>query len=111
MLEESKVFAASNGVVGRWRYVHEAREAGVVLEGGATVLAIEPERVLWRDAAGQSRSTPARRVIVTTGAAPDESLVRSLAAAGVAARAIGDCRALGRVEGAMRDATEVALAL
>jgi hypothetical protein len=30
---------------------------------------------------------------------------------GVAARAIGDCRALGRIEGAMRDATESVLAL
>jgi len=111
VLEESSVFSASNGVVGRWRYVHEAREAGVALEGGVRVLAIESERVLWRDAAGQTRSAAARSVLVTTGAAPDESLVRSLAAAGVPARAIGDCRAVGRIEGAMRDATEVALAL
>ena len=111
VLEESKVFAASNGVVGRWRYVHEARQAGVVLEGGATVRAIEPEQVLWLDEKGQKRSTPARRILVTTGAAPDESFARELVAAGVAARSIGDCRALGHVEGAMRDATEVALAL
>lgn len=111
VLEASDVFAASNGVVGRWRYVHEAREAGVVLEGGAEALAIEADRVLWRDGNGENRSTPAQRVLVATGAMPDESLVRTLSAAGVAARAIGDCRAFGRVEGAMRDATEVVLAL
>jgi len=111
VLEGTPVFAASNGVVGRWRYVHEAREAGVVLEGGATVVAVEPEHVVWRDAAGEMRSGPARRVLVTTGAAPDGGLVHSLTAAGIAAQAIGDCRALGRVEGAMRDATEIALAL
>lgn len=111
VLESTRVFATSNGVVGRWRYVHEAREAGVALEGGATVVSVESDRVVWRDAAGELRSAPARRVLVTTGAAPDDGLVRSLAAAGVAARAIGDCRALGRVEGAMRDATEIALAL
>jgi 2,4-dienoyl-CoA reductase-like NADH-dependent reductase (Old Yellow Enzyme family)/thioredoxin reductase len=111
VLEASNVFAQSNGVVGRWRYVHEAREAGIALEGGAQVVAIEPEQVVWRDAAGETRSTAAQRVLVVTGAAPDEGFVRALGDVGVAARAIGDCRALGRIEGAMRDATESVLAL
>lgn len=111
VLESSNVFAASNGVVGRWRYVHEAREAGIALEGGARVVAIEPEQVVWRDAAGETRSMAARRVLVTTGAAPDERFVGALARLGIEARAIGDCRALGRIEGAMRDATESVLAL
>ncbi len=111
VLEETAVFAASNGVVGRWRYVHEAREAGVVLEGGAQVVAIESDRVRWQDAAGQDRSTPAQRVLVTVGALPDEGLLHDLRARGVSARALGDCRALGRVEGAMQDATAAVLSL
>jgi 2,4-dienoyl-CoA reductase-like NADH-dependent reductase (Old Yellow Enzyme family)/thioredoxin reductase len=111
VLEASEVFATSNGVVGRWRYVHEAQAAGVALEGGTRVSAITADAVRWRDRDGRERETPARRVIVTTGAAVDEGLVRELAELGLAARAIGDCRALGRVEGAMRDAVEVVLPL
>lgn len=111
VLEATNVFATSNGVVGRWRYVHEAREAGVVLEGGARVLAIEPDRVRFVDEAGREREAKAARVLVTVGAAPDDALAQALRSRGVAARALGDCRALGRIEGAMRDATEIALAL
>lgn len=111
LLEASSVFAASNGVVGRWRYVHDAREAGVALEGGARVLGIESDRVRFVDGRGREREAAAARVLVTLGAVPDDSLARALGARGVAARAIGDCRALGRIEGAMRDATEIVLAL
>ena len=111
VLEESQVFAASNGVVGRWRYVHDAREAGVALEGGARVVAIEPAQVRWLDASGVARTTPARRVLVTSGATPDDALVRALRERGIPAQPLGDCRALGRVEGAMKDATEAVLAL
>ena len=111
VLEATSVFGAANGVVGRWRYVHEAREAGIVLEADATVVAIEQGRVVWRDAAGERRVAPAERVLVATGAEPDETLVDALARSGIAARSIGDCRALGRIEGAMRDATESVLAL
>lgn len=111
VLEAGSVFAASNGVVGRWRYVHEAVQAGVVLEGDARVLAVEKEQVRWADAAGRERATPAVRVLVTSGASPDEGLAAALRARGVAARAVGDCRALGKIEGAMRDATEAVIAL
>jgi len=111
VLEAGTVFAASNGVVGRWRYVHEAQASGIVLEPGARAVAIEPEQVRWQDAVGRERTTPARRVLVASGAEPDATLVVALQAAGVRARAIGDGRALGRIEGAMRDATEAALAL
>ena len=111
VLEATEVFATSNGVVGRWRYVHEAREAGVVLEGGARVVAIEPDSVRWLDASGGAHSTPAQRVLVTDGALPDDGLTRELRARGVSAQSLGDCRELGRVEGAMRDATEAVLSL
>ena len=111
VLEEGEVFAGSFGVVGRWRYVHEAREAGVVLESGAREIRIEAARVTWRDAEGHEREAPARQVLATTGARTDPSLLQALSHLGIEARAIGDCRDLGRVEGAMRDATEAALGL
>jgi NADPH-dependent 2,4-dienoyl-CoA reductase/sulfur reductase-like enzyme len=111
ILEEGEVFARSNGVVGRWRYVHEAREQGIVLEGGARVVSIEPGRVVWENEEGGRRETPAERVIVTSGAEPDPTLLDSLRTLGVPARAIGDCRELKKIEGAMLDATQVATGL
>jgi pyruvate/2-oxoglutarate dehydrogenase complex dihydrolipoamide dehydrogenase (E3) component len=111
VLEAGTVFARANGVVGRWRYVHEAREQGVALEAATRVDSIEPDRVLWRDAEGQARETEAQRVIVTSGAASDPSYFDALRALAIPARAIGDCRELARVEGAMLDATQAAIEL
>jgi 2,4-dienoyl-CoA reductase (NADPH2) len=53
----------------------------------------------------------ADRVIVASGAVPDTSLADALHGAGIAARAVGDCRTLGRIEGANLDAATVAMAI
>lgn len=111
VLESSDVFAAANGLVGRWRYVHEAREQGIELCAGSEPLAIEPGGVRWRARDGIARETPADRIFVTTGAAPDTSLADAIASRGVRAHTIGDCRDVAFVEGAMRDAAEVVLGL
>ncbi len=111
VLEESAVFASANGLVGRWRYVHEAREQGIALHAEARVTAIDGKRVFWTDAAGAERESEADLVLVTTGVTPDPSLVQELSRLGVRADAIGDCRQFDCVEGAMRDATRAALAL
>ncbi|MEM9175394.1 MAG: FAD-dependent oxidoreductase, partial [Myxococcota bacterium] len=55
VLEESEVFAAANGLVGRWRYVHEAKQAGLVLRGGARVVAMDVEGVRWTSREGCER--------------------------------------------------------
>jgi len=111
VLEEGLVFAAANGLVGRWRYVHEAREQGIALEPRAQLVAIDGKLVHWRDGEGRARTTEAERVFVTTGAGPDPGLAGELAARGVRARALGDCREVGFVEGAMLDAARVAVEL
>ncbi len=111
VLEAGDVFARANGVVGRWRYVHDAREQGIALEGGTRVDSIQRDRVVWRDAEGQARETEAQRVIVTSGAAPDPSFFDALCALAIPARAIGDCRELKQVEGAMLDAAQAAIEL
>ena len=111
VLESSAVFAASNGLVGRWRYVHDAREAGIRLEPGVTLQAIEADGVRWTDAAGSERCSPADRVFVCGGAVPDASLVSALAGRGVRAHAVGDCDRVGLVEGAMAGAAELMLSL
>jgi 2,4-dienoyl-CoA reductase (NADPH2) len=111
VLEGSTVFAASNGLVGRWRYVHDALESGVRLEPGVKVHAIEPGGVRWSDAEGADRLSRADRILISGGAVPDASLVGALAARGVRAHAVGDCERVGLVEGAMAGAADLMLAL
>jgi NADPH-dependent 2,4-dienoyl-CoA reductase/sulfur reductase-like enzyme len=111
VLEPGVVFAAANGLVGRWRYVHEARAAGISLEPQATLRAIDPRSVHWVDAEGAERSSSADHVIVSSGAVSDTTLVDALVDRGIAARALGDCFSIGLVEGAMQRAAELVLDL
>ena len=111
VLEPGTVFAAANGLVGRWRYVHEALEAGIWLEPQATLRAVDRGSVHWVDAEGAERSSPADQVIVSSGALPDTTLVDHLVDRGIAARALGDCFSIGLVEGAMQRAAELLLDL
>ncbi len=111
VLETSDVFAAANGLVGRWRYVHEALQEGIELCGGSEVLSIEREGVRWRDRIGYAQETPADRVFITTGAEPDPRFASGVVARGIRSHRIGDCREVAFIEGAMRDAAEVVLGL
>lgn len=111
VLHEGEVFAASIGLVGRWRYVHEAREQGIALEPGARLLAIDGKRVEFRDLAGAVRTLEADRVWIAGGAVPDSSLLDALVERGVESQAIGDCRDVKLVEGAMLDAARAATQL
>ena len=111
VLEPGVVFSAANGLVGRWRYVHEAREAGIRLEPQATLREIDAESVHWVDADGAERSSSADRVIISSGATPDTTLVDTLVGRGVVAHGLGDCVSIGLVEGAMQRAAELLLEL
>lgn len=111
VLEETHVFARSTGLVGRWRYVHEAREQGVALEAGARVVEVDRRHVFWTDGEGTERETEADLVLVAAGAVADPGPAETLSGLGLPVEAIGDCRGFGGVEGAMRDATRAALAL
>ena len=111
VLEPTPVFAAANGLVGRWRYVQEARDAGVILEGGARLQAVDDAGVHWRDGAGEARLTQADRVLISDGARPDVGLRDALQARGVRAHAVGDCLDVRYVEGAMEGAAELLLSL
>ena len=111
VLEPSEVFGASLGLVGRWRHVHEAIQAGVDLEGGARLESIEVDSIRWRDTQDRPQRTHADTILVSSGAKPDTGLSEALAARGVRAHSIGDCQAIGLVEGAMQDAAKLMLEL
>ena len=109
VIEPSGVFGVELGLPGRFRLVHDVEAAGATLLVGA-----------WRglDATGvivdegeATRSVPAATIIVAHGATPGSDLAASLIASGTSVHSIGDCRSFGRVEGAMLDAAELAVAL
>lgn len=111
VLEASDVFAASNGLVGRWRYVHDARAAGIVLEGGAEVTGLDAEGLRWTDRTGVERISPADLVLVAAGARPGSTLAAALRSRGVVGHMIGDAKAIRFVEGATESAAELVLGL
>jgi hypothetical protein len=111
VLEESEVFGAAVGLVGRWRYVHEAREAGIVLEAGARVAGLDVEGLRWTAGDGSERVSAADFVFVAQGARPGSRLAAALRTTGVVGRMIGDAKEVRFVEGAMESAAELVLGL
>ena len=109
VVHDGDVFAESIGMVGRWRYVHEAREQGISLHAEATVQSVEPGRVTLEPRGAAATTLEADAVWAVTGAQPAPALYDVLRAHGIQARAIGDCREFGLVEGALHDATRAAL--
>ncbi len=111
VLEESEVFGAAVGLVGRWRYVHEAREAGVVLEAGARVAGLDAEGLRWTAVDGSECVSAADFVFVAQGARPGSTLAAALRTRGVVGRMIGDAKEVRFVEGAMESAAQLVLGL
>jgi 2,4-dienoyl-CoA reductase (NADPH2) len=110
VLESTPVFATSYGLPGRWRLVHEARSLGIELIPDSRPTSIDAKAVAFTGAAGE-RSARADLVIVTDGAQAVAPLVDELRSRGVAAQAVGDCREVALVEGAMLDAAKVAVGM
>ncbi|CAM9548493.1 unnamed protein product [Discosporangium mesarthrocarpum] len=111
VIEETEVFAAANGLVGRWRHVHDAQASGIELHGGARVLGTEAEGLRWAARDGSERVSPADLVVVASGARAGSSLAAALRPLGVVGRMIGDAKDVRFVEGAMESAAELVLSL
>ncbi|MCR9092671.1 MAG: NAD(P)/FAD-dependent oxidoreductase [bacterium] len=111
VIEATEVFASAMGLVGRWRFVHDAREEGVVLHGGARVEGIDADGLRWTAQGGTARVSPADLVLVASGARAGSTLAAALRPLGVVGRMIGDAKELRFVEGAMESAAEVVLSL
>ena len=93
VVEPSGVFGPQLGLPGRFRLVHDLEERG------ARLVSTVPEAERYAT------------VITTTGRTPRTALLHELAAAGIAARAVGDCAGVRFLEGAMADALAAAAAI
>ena len=110
IVEETNVFCGELGLPGRWRLVPDIEAAGARLVDSAVVESISADAVHVRIGSAVE-SIPADTVIVTNVATPDNALFTELQSAGIAARVVGDCNGVRRLEGANLDAAEVALAI
>jgi 2,4-dienoyl-CoA reductase (NADPH2) len=110
VVEPSANLGAELSVVRRWRVLHTLAEHGVRLLKNTTVTAIERDAVICESSEGSSREA-AHNVIIAMGAHSDASFATRLCERGISAMSVGDCAEVGYIEGAIRSAREIALAL
>lgn len=110
LVEAGTVLATQFGMPGRWRHVHELREAGVVTELGAELVAIEPEQIVVRQA-GAERTLAAATVVTVATVAPNDAITELVAALGIPVHRVGDCTGPRFLEGSLLDATTVAVGI
>lgn len=82
--------------------------AGVVLHAGASDIRIGDKAVSFTSREGEAIAAPADTVIIAKGAEPNTALYDDLVAAGLEAHMVGDCRGVGYIIGAVRNAADVA---
>lgn len=110
VLEPSQNLGPELSVVRRWRVLHELASHHVEIHRGVEIDRIEPQAVYY-SVDGESRSVAAKQVIIAMGAQPDTGFSQQLTAQGISAHAIGDCKQIAYIEGAMLAAREVAQTL
>jgi 2,4-dienoyl-CoA reductase (NADPH2) len=107
VLEASAHFGADLSPPRRWRVLADLRERGVELVRNAA-LEVPGEGCVRLVVEGQAREVPYDTVLLAGDWESDSSLAVALEARGVEVHAAGDCRRLGLVEGAMKDAGRIA---
>jgi 2,4-dienoyl-CoA reductase (NADPH2) len=109
VVEPTGVPAIELGLPGRFRWVADAEAEGVELRLTTRATAIAADAVHVVDADGVEAEICAASVLCATPRAADDGLVAALRATGVAVDVIGDARSIDRLEGAFRDAAELAV--
>lgn len=110
VVESTHVFCGELGIPGRSRWVADAQASGIALIGQATLERIDEESVTVT-VDEHDRVLAADTVFLATGAVANPGLAEALQAKGLSVHAAGDCREIGRIEGANLDAARIALAL
>lgn len=111
ILEEGKVFGAGLMLVRRWRNIADCRKLGVDMLPEATVVRIDADSLVYRNAHGQERRIAADQVIITSGAAANPEPVERLRSAGVPVHAIGDCAGMAYIDRSVRQGFDLAMQL
>ncbi|MFQ5417303.1 MAG: FAD-dependent oxidoreductase [Myxococcota bacterium] len=108
VLEASGSFAAQMAPPRRWRVLHHLRESGVSLHAKVRVESIGDAGVAFLDDGGQRHTVPADSVLLAAGTRGHRELVERFAGLAPKVVAIGDCVAVGYIDGAMQSGARVA---
>lgn len=101
-------FGRGFSVARRSVVLDELNLAGVTLQSGASDIRISEASVRFIDAHGQAVEATADTVIIAQGAKPNTGLYDELIAAGIEAHMVGDCSGVGYIQGAVREAADIA---
>lgn len=110
VIEPTATLGVELSIVRRARIIHELRDHGVTLVKNADIKEITETGVHYA-VEGEENIAYAEQVIISMGAEPDNSLTDQLTDAGLAAVAVGDCKEVGYIEGAVLGGREAAVAL
>jgi 2,4-dienoyl-CoA reductase-like NADH-dependent reductase (Old Yellow Enzyme family)/thioredoxin reductase len=111
VLHEAGKFGRGAALVRRWRILHELRESGVALLPEARNIEILASGVRYENTGRQVRAIDVDDVVLAPEGEADTRLADDLRRAGFSVRTVGDCRGLGYVDGAMRDAAAAVAAI
>ncbi|MBR9911074.1 MAG: FAD-dependent oxidoreductase [Gammaproteobacteria bacterium] len=107
VLEPTANLGPELSIVRRSRVVHLLKEHGVELVTNADIRAIESQHVTYQ-LDGKDYQAQGQQVIIALGASADTSLADQLQAGGLQAVAVGDCKRVGYIDGAIHDARAIA---
>lgn len=111
VLEPDVSLGRELSIVRRWRVLDNLRQHGVTMLTQVQIDHIDERAVHYRTADDEPLQIAADSVVLATGAGPNPGLAEDLASSGLPIHRLGDSHELGYIEGALRSATEVALAL
>jgi NADPH-dependent 2,4-dienoyl-CoA reductase/sulfur reductase-like enzyme len=109
VVEPSAVLAVELGLPGRFRWIADLEAAGVRLLTRHATVGITPAEVAVTGPDGEGETIPASTVLVAAAGPVDDALAEAFRATGVPTEVVGDARAAERLEGAFRDAAELAV--
>nr|WP_281250956.1 FAD-dependent oxidoreductase [Sphingopyxis flava] len=95
----------------RGALLDELETLGVTLLPDVRNIAIDEKQVRCTDAPGTVKTFAADNVILAKGASEDLSLAKWLRDAGIETHVVGDCKGVGYIAQAMRDAADVAYSM
>ncbi|NNC55667.1 MAG: FAD-dependent oxidoreductase [Pseudomonadales bacterium] len=107
VLEPEANLAPELSIVRRSRVIHMLREHGVDMQTNAKIVEIK-EAVVVYEIDGERREAACDQVIIALGASADTGLADQLSKAGVNTVAVGDCKRVGYIDGAIHDARAIA---
>ncbi len=108
IIDTEEKFGRGLSVARRSVMLDEMPDAGIILYPDCSEIRIDKQAVYFTNESGHSVTSPADTVIIAKGAEHNTSLYEELTAASLKTHMVGDCKGVGYIVGAIRDAADIA---